>query len=113
MAANNQRIYERKDVKVIIQFNFHGHEKIFESHTRNISLAGIFIEAENDVLELMDKGSSIIVMLEYQKNLFVRFTGYIVRIEHLAEGTGFAMKFLELDQVQEKIIVDLLEEKDQ
>lgn len=107
----NRRIHERKDLQVFVQFNFHGHEKVFESVTQNLSMAGLFVEADAEILKLMDVGCSVIVMLEYQKDFFVRFTGYIVRIQASRKASGFGLKFLELTEDQKSVISTLLEEE--
>ena len=107
----NRRIHERKELQVFVQFNFHGHEKVFESVTHNLSLAGLFVEADMEVLKLMDVGFSVIVMLEYQKDFFIRLTGYIVRIQASTKVSGFGLKFLDLSEDQKSVINTLLEEE--
>ena len=108
---SNRRTHERKDLQVFVQFNFHGHEKVFESVTRNLSMAGLFVEADGEVLKLMDVGSSLIAMLEYEKDFFVRFTGYVVRIQATSKSSGFGLKFLDLTENQKAVITSLLEEE--
>ena len=107
----NRRTHERKELQVFVQFNFHGHEKVFESVTQNLSLAGLFVEADMDVLKLMDVGFSVIVMLEYKKDFFLRIPGYIVRIQASARASGFGLKFLDLSEDQKSIITSLMEEE--
>lgn len=108
---SNRRGHERKDLQVFVQFNFHGHEKVFESVTRNLSLTGLFVEADAEVLKLMDVGCSVIVMMEYEKDFFVRFTGYIVRLQPSRKVSGFGFKFLDLSDEQKSVITSLLEEE--
>ena len=108
---SNRRSHERKDLQVFVQFNFHGHEKVFESVTHNLSMAGLFVKADGDVLKLMDVGCSVIVMLEYEKDFFVRLTGYIVRIQASSKSTGFGLKFLDLTDEQKSVVTSLLEEE--
>ena len=108
----NRRTHERKDMQVFVQFNFHGHEKVFESVTRNLSMAGLFVEADAEILKLMDVGCSVIVMLEYQKDFFVRFTGYIVRLQASRKSSGFGLKFLDLTDDQKEVINTLMEEEE-
>ena len=103
LSDSNRRSYERKATQVIVHFNFHGHEKVFESVTRDISCAGMFIETDVEILDLMDTGAAIITMIEYQKNFLLKLKGYIVRIERNVPSPGFAMKFLNLDIVRRNI----------
>ena len=109
---SNRRSHERKDLQVFVQFNFHGHEKVFESVTRNLSVTGLFVDADGEILKLMDVGSSVIIMLEYQKDFFVRFTGYIVRLQASRKSSGFGLKFLDLTDDQKNVINTLMEEEE-
>lgn len=105
----DNRSCERKDVQVIAHFNFHGQEKVFQSVTRNISAAGIFVEADADILELMNTGESIVLMLEYKRNFFMKITSYVVRLDFTSEASGFAVKFLDMEDEQKKIVSFLLD----
>ena len=107
-AASNRRCFERRDLQVQVQFNFHGHEKVFESHTQNISLAGMFIEASEEILKLMDIGASVVLMLEFKTDFFIRLTGYIVRIQATQKSCGFAIRFLNLSEEQVETISSLI-----
>ena len=104
----DKRTFERKDVQVLVHFNFHGHEKVFESTTRNISLAGLFIEADDDIISLMNVGGSIMVMIECKKNFFVKINGYIVRLHAEERKGGFAVKFLELEEIQKETLLSII-----
>ncbi|EKD27962.1 MAG: hypothetical protein ACD_79C00484G0003 [uncultured bacterium] len=106
--AENRRIDYRKDVQVIVHFNLHGHEKVFQAFTRNISLSGLFIETEEDILEMIQKGESIVVMMEYKTNLFVKIKCYVIRVDMQKETFGFAIKYLELDENQQEAIEQIL-----
>jgi hypothetical protein len=106
--SGERRRHARRNIQAIVHFNVRGHEKVFESHSRNLSPAGIFVEAEPAVLDLMRTGESVIALLEFRHHLFVRLTGYVVRLEFSAGETGFAMKFLELDPVQKEMLEKLL-----
>ena len=104
----NRRETERKEIQVIVHFNFQGHEKVFESWTKNLSSNSMFIEAETDILELMNVGETVVAMLEYEEDLFVKIIGYVVRIDLSENSTGFAIKFLDINSKQEEIISKLL-----
>jgi len=104
----NRREYERKPVQVIVHFNFRGQEKVYETLSLNLSPISIFIQAEREVLNLMLTGESVVAMVEFQKNLFIRLSGYVVRLDLIAESSGFAMKFLELDETQKRILANLM-----
>ena len=105
----DNRSSDRKDIQVIAHFNFHGQEKVFQSVTRNISAAGIFVEADADILELMNTGESIILMLEYKRNFFMKVASYVVRLDFTSDSSGFAVKFLDIEEEQKKIISLLLD----
>jgi len=98
----------RNDIQVIINFNFENHEKVFEAKSRNVSETGMFIDVEPEILELMNIGESIIAYMEYQPNLFLKACGYLVRIDTTSTVSGFAMKYLNLTDIQNNIIQSYL-----
>lgn len=105
---SERRLHDRININVIVHFNVHGNQKVFESITENISLSGFFISASRDVTELLDVGASLQVMVEYKKNLLVKITSYVVRIDNSADICGFAIKFLDLDSNQKDVLSTLL-----
>lgn len=102
--AANKRVSDRRDVHVWVHFRLHGESKIFDARTRNISLAGVFMESFPELLQQMFVGQSVILLLEYKKYFLMRLCGYIVRLE---QGNGFAVKFLNLTEEQMVIIRQL------
>ncbi len=98
----------RNDIQVIINFNFENHEKVVEAKSRNISETGMFIDVEPEILELMNIGESIVTYTEYQQDLFLRTCGYLVRIDTTSDISGFAMKYLDLTDIQQNIIQSCL-----
>lgn len=98
--THDRRTFERKDLEIFVHFNFHGHEKVFESKTHNISMTGLFVKAKEDILKLINIGNSIFIMLEFKKNFFIKLNAYVVRIENNVPEFGFGVKFLELNQDQ-------------
>ena len=104
-----RRESQRKELEVIVHFYFHGHEKVFASKTRNISLSGLCIQAGTEVLSKMNLGGTVTVFLEYVPNYLLKLKGYVVRCGSApGEMDGFAVKFLEVDETQRETISKLL-----
>lgn len=105
----DRRENHRKKLEVIVHFYFHGHEKVFASITRNISLSGLCVEAGPEILSKMNVGGTVTVFLEYTPHFLLKLKGYIVRCDSSHQGLkNFAVKFLELDDKQKETISSLL-----
>ena len=66
--------------------------------------APVLVDYPADMLDPID-----IAMLEYEKDFFVFFTGYVVRIQATSKSSGFGLKFLDLTEDQKSVITSLLE----
>lgn len=105
MGSNERRSQDRALSQVIVHFHFQGHEKVFEAKTRNISSSGMYVDADPEALALLNVGTSVVILVEYDLDFLVRLKGYTVRIDIFESlSGGFAVKFLELSEKQLEII---------
>jgi len=108
MKQAERRENQRTERQVIVHCFYKGKEKVFEALSRNISPEGLYIDTDPEVLGLLEIGASLIIFVEYEANLLVRLKGYVVRVDTFVSlSGGFALKFLELDNNQRKILEQL------